>query len=199
MMGILDTLFPHVEDQPNPVPAVQSAPKVSIAIPPAPTPRINDAMVVDIRKHVMEKPSAFTRFMTHAKALEAVITDEPTRIKAALATSGVGKGEIRAGLDQHVRALQDEAKEFDGTIDGDRKANIDPLEKGVSEQEKQIEQIHQTISQLSEDLTTAEGRRDEIKTQIAERTAELDALQRDFERAAKFVLDELMAYAALLA
>lgn len=178
----------------GPTYAAASAPIYAPLPSPSVDPDMRAAMLDVVRKAVFNRagPTAYTKLTDAAEKMRKAIADEDTRLRAAIATTGVTLVEIKDALGKHRQGLHEARSQFLGEAAQQRRTKIDAKKERQTAGAAELQSLRARVAQLESEATSLAGQlaaheaifaRSDLANQaaIAEVEAELSANGRKIE------------------
>jgi chromosome segregation ATPase len=196
--SLKNALFEDPEFRPNTKPAAVNTAPMGAA--PSAVVNTENTFVAALRQAIKQRSSAFTNLLAAADKLASIIPDPATRLRAAFATSGDGRGpkEIVDAITVHISDLEGQKLQFQRALESQRaaklgglQAELDALKPANDNAAAQIASMTQSIQQLQQLIATNTARGSELQGQLAAETASFTASAQQFELALATVKQEL--------
>jgi hypothetical protein len=142
------------------------------------TPRLHEA--------VMSRATGFRQLATNMQALEKVIPDEISRLRAAFAVlqqSGGSVPNLLQDIDLHARDLETQSMRFREESDSERKQRVGQREKSLEDAQSLIDAAQSEVTRQQEIIDAQQKKITDLKVEIQNQTAELDRASQQFSAA----------------
>ncbi|EKS66752.1 MULTISPECIES: hypothetical protein [Caballeronia] len=142
------------------------------------TPRLHEA--------VMSRATGFRQLATNMQALEKVIPDETSRLRAAFAVlqqSGGSIPNLLQDIDLHARDLETQSLRFREESDRERKQRVGQREKSLEDAKSLIDAAQLEVNRQQEIIDAQQKKITHLKVEIQNQTAELDRASEQFSAA----------------
>lgn len=195
-------LFVEIPDeQQGPVTTIKPATGVSVNTTITTTSH-DPEMVETLRKRVSSRRTPYTALLEASEKLKAVISDEPTRIKAAfamLASDGRSVSNLTQSIDVHISDVESERMTFTKTSQntlnqraGQLRAQAQQLADQNTQFAQQVETMQKKIIDLNTQINDNTIKAGNLNTEAASIEAEVTEVVKRFEASADLVRDELL-------
>ena len=165
----------------------QPAPQKTIAESPAGKPGTVSSKFTDVLFGAMERANLegfdYLEFKQSLKSLEKMPMDEATRYQSAFAmakTMGATPKKLVDTAGHYVRVLQKEEKKFEEALNnqktkqiGQKRQQVEQLDKVIQEKAKQIEQLTKEIEQHKQKITS-------LKMEVNNASSKVESTKNDF-------------------
>ena len=185
-------------------PTTPAAPTTTISS----TAAASNEFVTLLRQAIKARNTPYTSLLTAIDRL-TMIPDMTVRTQAAFATiQGEGRGvrEVLGAVDVHLQDLESQRMQFSQALDRQRaaavgaaQAELDGVVPANDAAQRQIEQLTQQITALSQQIAERNGRAIELQAQITNETARFALQAQQFESALTVVKTELEGQKSVLA
>jgi hypothetical protein len=150
-------------------------------VPSAPTSAADPDVIAKLEARLQKAaPPAYLTYMEQCAALEEVIPDETTRIKAALKTSKCSKADLLSSIEVLLQAMEHAKDEFEGSFKKNRDAKLAEIQQTVTDGDSKIKNYEDQISSLQIQLEVAKTARAQAALQQTGESQRLEGIHSSF-------------------
>jgi predicted RNase H-like nuclease (RuvC/YqgF family) len=154
----------------------------------------DDATYITLSGAVLDRDTAYARFLKTVKSLETVILDDALRNSAAinvLKGNGVNIDDILKAINMHAGILEAEKNKFNGAVNEQIVNSVGSLEKKCESLESSIKHHEARIAESQAEIFKFGKERDSIKAEIAIQKGKIDVVVKQFSAAADIMAKKL--------